>query len=533
MKKSVLLFLLICLTYLPSFGNQFVWDDEQFIQKNVFLTSVKYLPQIFTTNTIAGAGDVSNYYRPLTTLSFFIDRQVWGLTPFGFHLTNTLLHAGAAVVLFYLLVELGLGELAAFWIAAIFGLHPLQTEAVVYMNSRGDSLYALFLFGSLLCLQLALQRPKLPKIALMIGSLLLFIASVLSKEGAVAGLGLMGLLVGKDFVEKRLKFDAYVEKRIWESLLLIGGTTFVVIYFMLRSTVLNFANTFNYYGGQNQYTQSLIVRLQTFTLAFFEYLRFIFWPQNLHMERDLALVTSPLSWSVVGFGLFVVAIAALGWREWRKYQTLWVAGGFLWFLIMLVPVSGIIPINGLIYEHWLYVPLVGMGVAVWGLVRHFPPKIMAVVVVILALLTIRQNYIWRAPIPFYEYTLKFADSARLHNNLAMAYDEAGKYSLAVEQYSKAISLADVYPQTHYNLARTYVQMQRLPEAEAEYIKSLTLSPKFMPAVVDLLKLYLDQRRYHEALPLIQQLRTVYPNDASLASLYTATEKQATTLKTSP
>ena len=97
-------FLIIGLAiYGNSFDNQLFWDDDDNIINNVYIKDWRYLPNFFTESLISGAGQVSNYWRPLLLMSFAIDYRLWGLAPFGFHLTNVLLHLIAAWLIFLLL----------------------------------------------------------------------------------------------------------------------------------------------------------------------------------------------------------------------------------------------------------------------------------------------------------------------------------------------------------------------------------------------------------------------------------------------
>jgi len=188
MRRQVLILVAMgMLAYGLSLSNKFVWDDEQFIVRNRFIREFEYVDEIFRTNTIAGAGEVSNYYRPLTTLSFLGTYKLFGLSEFWFHATNTLLHVGAGVVLYLFLKELKMGEKASFWISLVFLVHPIQTEAVVYANSRGDSLYTLFLFLGLWVFARSFRDKRwwLTWVAVLFYGL-----SVLSKEIGLAGLSL-------------------------------------------------------------------------------------------------------------------------------------------------------------------------------------------------------------------------------------------------------------------------------------------------------------------------------------------------------
>lgn len=530
LKTALIIFTVIFLVYFPSFFNTFLWDDEQFIYRNVYTTSLEYLPQIFTTNTIAGAGEISNYYRPLTTLSFTIDRLIWGLSPFGFHLTNTLLHAGAAILIWIFMRRLNVPAVPAVVLALIFGLHPLQTEAVTYINSRGDSMYAFFLMLGLVAFTYVLRNQTLslnwqeyrwritvPVLAMV--SLAAFIASFLAKEIALAGVGVFGLLwLIKVVTEKNWK--AAQAATITLGLLAIS----VVCYLGLRLTVLNFSDSLNFYGEETLYTSSLVVRLLTFAKILFIYFRLLLVPYPLHMERSVELVTTWAEpWWLAAIGV-VVAVLVLGYIEWRRKQTWYIWFGSAWFMGFLLPVSGVVPINGLLYEHWLYMPLVGFFLAVWGGLRLLPPLgttqirygLLCALFVVYALLTLRQNWIWRAPIPFYTYTLQFADTARLHNNLAMALSDAGDQQAAIAAYQRAIVIEPGYPQVYYNLGRSYLELGDVTAAQAALETSYEISGgRFEHATLTLIELYRTQQNYEAILPLTEELLERYPDSIEL------------------
>ena len=174
--------------YLNSFNNEFFWDDEDLITKNVYVQSFR-VDKFFTENEIAGVGQVSNYWRPLLLISFALDYKLWGLHPIGFHLTNTLFHIFNAWLLFFIFGYLlakklnnDRGYLLSFLASLIFLIHPLQTEAVTYTAGRGDPMSALL---SLLAIgAYVLFREKKRPCALA-GSLIFFAAALMVKEQAV------------------------------------------------------------------------------------------------------------------------------------------------------------------------------------------------------------------------------------------------------------------------------------------------------------------------------------------------------------
>ena len=108
-KKIVILFVLLVvglIIYGNSFNNEFFWDDDDSIVNNIYIKDWKYLDNYFLENLIAGAGQVTDYYRPILLICFSLDYHFWGLEPFGFHLTNTFLHIIAAFLIFLLLRRL-------------------------------------------------------------------------------------------------------------------------------------------------------------------------------------------------------------------------------------------------------------------------------------------------------------------------------------------------------------------------------------------------------------------------------------------
>jgi len=232
----------------------------------------------------------------------------------------------------------------------------------------------------------------------------------------------------------------------------------------------------------------------------------------------------------VGMVVAIAGVLWLGWWEWKQKKTVWIGLGAAWFGGMLLPVSGVVPINGLLYEHWLYVPMVGVGVAAYGvwrmakrtdLERLQDPflKVMRVVVGVYVLLTWRQNYIWGEPVRFYEYTLKHGKAARLHNNLGMAYADAGKFEEALGQYERALATGEVYPQVHHNLGNVLLELNDVERAEESYRQAIEMSPGFFPAYGPLINIYIEQQKYAEALPYVKGLWQQYPDNGQYGLIY--------------
>jgi tetratricopeptide (TPR) repeat protein len=518
------------LIYFTSLFNQFVWDDEQFIYKNQYVINFD-LPKIFTTNTIAGAGQMSDYYRPLTTASFAVDHLIWKLLPFGYHLTNISLHLAAGIMLLLWLRELGLKK-PALLIAFIFLLHPLQTESVTYINSRGDSLYALFSLLSIYLLTKVLKNQsirlkfnqhslQLTEVSLLIISTVVYAFSILAKEIGLMTFGLQTLLIIFFHLLQRKNLFNHIKLGIFW----LANLGVAICYVAIRATWLNFHNTFNLYQNDSPYATNLLIRLLTFSKTLWVYFKLIIFPYPLYMDRSIDLVTNFNSVWPWLTALLVIIISTLAVIEILKKESAWIFLGAGWFLISLSPVSGIVPINGLIYEHWLYFPIIGFLILIYGCWNLFSLPVHKLVtyflislISIYSILTIRQNWIWRSPISLYEYLLQHTNTARIHNNLAMAYSDEKNYELAIYHYQQAIKLADIYPQTHHNLGQLYADMGNLAAAEQEYQQAIKLSPQFYFSYLPLINIYVKEKKYDQAQKLIDELILVNPGNTKLLQL---------------
>lgn len=536
MRIRTAVFLLIVITflvYLSSLWNQFVWDDEQFIYKNTYVLQFD-LRNIFTQNTVAGAATISNYYRPLTTLSFAIDNQVWGLHEFGFHLTNTFLHIACGILLFGLLLKLGIGKKSSFWLSLIFLVHPIQTEAVTYINSRGDSLYTFFGLLSVLCFLFVLQKEKrsisiynltitvTPGIFSVL-SIAFYIASVFSKEIGIATIGLHFLVLIVYLVKEKATFFSkkFLLRNIYLIPTLFSLVLTAAIYLGLRSSVLNFNNSFNFYSEKSLYGESLLVRLLTFSKIILIYCKLLLIPFPLFMERNTDLVTSFFSFFPWITMLIFSVLLYIGWLELKKTKKIFIWFGLAWFLGMLVPDSGIVPINGLLYEHWLYLPMVGFFIVIWRLTTLFLSNIyqtmgaknnlyiLSAYIVTLSILTIRQNYFWSTPIHLYEHLLHYTRSGRIYNNLAMAYADAGQKQKALDTYQKSLQFGDFYPQVHHNMGNAYRDLGDTTKAIEEYKKAIAMDKNFFYSYNALFILYTKQQMYEELLTESKATQTLF------------------------
>ena len=145
-QRCVLLLVLLAVAtvvaYVPALQAGFIWDDDSYVEDNAVLRTIGGLTRIWFEPT-----SIPQYY-PLVHTTFWLEYQLWGLQPFGYHLVNVLLHLVAVVLLFVLVRRLALP--GALLVAGVFALHPVMVESVAWVTERKNVLSMVFYLASAL-----------------------------------------------------------------------------------------------------------------------------------------------------------------------------------------------------------------------------------------------------------------------------------------------------------------------------------------------------------------------------------------------
>jgi tetratricopeptide (TPR) repeat protein len=471
----ITLVLIVFLVYANVYSFQFLYDDEFLIQHNTLLRSLSGLWRSFLTSSTGGSGGADNFYRPLQGALYTVVFTLFGLSTAAFHVLNIALHAANAVLIWTLGRRLGFSPRAAWIGAVIWAVHPLHTEAVTYMSATADPLYTFFVLLGLLLIAPAFKARDLAL------ACLIFLLGLLSKEAAIVFPALAVVVRGYLLPpERRWHWRPY--------LVTLPFWLLAAAYLLARKTFLNFDNTFDFYKTANVYTENWWVRLYTFMATLPSYLELLFWPHGQHMDRAFPVfVNFWLAPVLIGAVILTIAALVCGWEAatGRSKRSLVI----FWFAAAHVPHTGVLlPVNSFFLEHWMYLPSIALFWAIGHtLATRVPAKIgsalTAVIVLSLSVATWKQNKVWADPITFYENILSYGPRvARVQNNLAMAYSDAGRDDDAIQHYQEAIRLEDIYPQTHHNLALAYLRQGKVAEARAEFERALRLKPDFFPSL---------------------------------------------------
>ncbi len=471
MKHLLIIAILGFAVYVNSLGGEFIWDDEVIIQHNPTMANWAGVSKVFTRDLEGGKGERTSYYRPIQLITYMMDFSLWKLTPAGYHLTNILLHILVALTLYWLINILYGNTLLAFFTSLLFIAHPIHTGAVAYIAGRADLLAALFM---LLCFIFCIKETYFKRPISYILIILTFSLALMSKEKSLI---LPALLL--------LYYHVFKKKFNKNNFLIV--LTILFIYIVFRMVVVKGA-----LPSKSEFA-TLLERIPGFFVAITNYTRIVLLPINLHMEYGNKVFYFANPKAILGLAILCLS---LFYAFLKRNDNKLVFFSILWIFITLLPVSNIYPLNAYMAEHWLYVPSMGLFLimadslrSMYALkkFRDFAVVIVLSMVTFWSCLTIRQNEYWRERIAFYKRTLRYApDSARIYNNLGLAYYTMGRRNEAIALYRRAIELEPRFADAYHNLGAACTEMDKKIFL---FKKALKLDPSLTQARIKLCSVY--------------------------------------------
>ena len=475
------------------------YDDNVYVYDNSTITQgINLHGVVWIFTHVDGRGE----WLPVTAISRMLDCQLYGLHPGGHHLTNVLLHAATAILLFLLLRNLTGRFWAAAFVAAVFAIHPLRVESVAWVTERKDVLSGLFFMLTLLCYAKAatgrrwlVTGTQTEVASPLIRSLYYWLAVVFF------ALGLMSkpMLVTLPFVLLLLDYwplgrvvgrtcEVRNGKKPPEKPLVPGFLILEKIPFLLLSaaacvvTVLVQRNSI-----ASVQAFDLSSRIGNALVSCVGYVWQMIYPVGLAVFYPYP--QNHLSPGEIGLSLLVLCLITAGVLAGRQRHP-YLLVGWLWYLGMLVPVIGLLQVGDQARaDRYTYLPEIGLYVlATWGAMelcgawRHGRVLMGAAAAVILGMLLARacdQTRYWRDSETLWAHTLACTSENYLaHNNLGLALASEGKPAEAIEQYQRALQIMPDYAKAHNNLGVVLAGEGRWAEAIGQYERALQLEPDY-------------------------------------------------------
>ena len=504
MKKFVPLLLLalaVCGVYAPVVRNGFVWDDTALVLRDPLIRSWRLIPEGFQHFLFTDA-TASDFYRPIQRLTYTAEYAAFGFNALPFHVTSVICHLAAAIALLFFAREFlrfcGADERARQWVpviaAMVWAIHPVQTSAVAYISGRADPLAALFGFSGLCVGLITLRSAGARAWLLTAAAAILFVLSALSKE---AGLIFLALWLAIVIARSKASIPA------------------LSIIALVLATYLSLRLPAKHIEPPPREAPPVLVRPILAARAIAEYAGILAFSRNLHMERDIETRPS-------GFGEASITGAAR--RELQTLAGIILTAGFVYWLtrerkrdravflalllttITYLPVSGIVPLNATVAEHWLYLPsaflLLATTLCVTRFIEsHAPMHLRRVAVAALAVCmlllggrTFSRTFDWKDQRTFLERTIASGgDSARMLINLGSLEMNEGRLDLARKHLDAALQKEPEQPHGVINAAAVALKQNDFVRAQ-ELLARATKMP-------------LVEARAHEMLTVLEHKQT--------------------------
>jgi protein O-mannosyl-transferase len=501
------------IVYSDAFYCSFHFDDFEFIVNNSFIKNFQDL------------GNLWNYYpcRFLTFLSFALNYHMHRLDVFGYHLFNLLVHIISAILVWWLTLltlttpvmkENKISQhfnVIALFTGLIFVSHPVQIQAVTYIWQRSASLATFFYLISL-CLYIKARLPvsgvyRVSHKYYYIFSLLIAIMTMFTKEIAIT-LPLMILFYEFSFLSINGKIN-------WSSI-----TPFLLILLMIPLTMLlthstKFQEIKSIMEGPGGI--SPIHYFLTELRVLVTYIRLTFLPFNQNLDYDYPLYKNIFELPVFISFLSLMTIFFIAQRIFSKHRL--VAFSIFWFFLSLLPESSILPFNDVIFEHRLYLPMVGYSIfivsALYYLSQRFTIKTMIVLLIMIitlnSILTYQRNKVWKDESTLWVDTAqKTPNKSRPYIFLAYYYDTQYNFSQAISNYSKAIEVDSNSWMAYNNRGNVYVEQGKTTQAVLDFNKAIAINPNFAEVYMNRGNLYNHLGQTAQAISDFNKAITINP-----------------------
>ncbi len=530
------------LVYLPSLHNDFVgvWDDNINIVENPHIRSLDTAFLRWAFFDFHGSN-----WLPLTWISLAIDYALWGLNPFGYHLTNIILHAFNSLVAVLLIIKLletakarssqpvvltFLSERTILIVATVtgllFGIHPVHVESVAWAAERKDLLCALFFLLSIMMYMSysnswnqavssqesdesandgATQNKVFTNKHYLL-ALGFFVLALLSKPMAVSLPGVLLILDWYPFNRIR-SFGTF-----WKAT--AGKIPFFIL--SLASSIITILAQSSGESVASLEFVPLSSRVLVALQSLIAYLGKMLLPLNLvpfYPYPENVSLFSAQHWSsiVIMIGISAAAVTA------AKKQRLWLSA-WGYYVVTLIPVLGFVQVgNQAMADRYTYLPSLGpflvIGlVIVWiqekanklhrnGMILKFTYWVMVICLLFtLLFITFRQMGVWQNSYVLWNHTIaRGFESATAYNNRGLSLDEMGQRDRASEDFNRAIVLDPGNYFAYNNQGVVYGKNVQYEKSIEYFSKAIAINPNHADSYCNLGLSYFNIKQYDLAM----------------------------------
>jgi Flp pilus assembly protein TadD len=499
------------------------FDDNDYITENHHVQAgwtIEGVVWAFTTR-------FHRHWHPVTWLSHMTDCQFFGLNPGWHHLSSVFFHMVNTLLLFFVFRQMTRAVWRSAFVAALFALHPLHVEPVAWVADRKDVLSTFFWMLTMWVYVRYAERPGFTRYVLV---LIGFILGLMAKSMVVT-LPLVLLLLdywplgrfefGQSFAGQSIgarKFTDAGRQRIpafrvvWEKALLflmIGAFAVVAVLVMHRGRTLGSAMG-AFWPRKDLIAGSLV--------HYISYIGKMFWPLDLATPYPEALM--PPGWQVGGAGLLLLCISFLAF--WQGRRRPYLAVGWLWYLLTLVPVIGLLRSGPqVIADRYTYVPLIGLSIMIaWSVPdllagwRHGRTALVVsagIVLLVLMMSAWHQVGHWKNSVTLLTHTVNMtADNWLAHNNLGVALKDQGRFEEAISHYAEALRIDPAYAVARSNLGIALAEQGKFEEAIEHFSEALRIQPNYEEAHYNLGLALAKQGNVQEAIRHFSEALRIKP-----------------------
>lgn len=506
---SVFLGLISWSVFGQTLGHQFInFDDDDYVFRNPKVSkgfSVEGVVWAFTNVHAAN-------WHPLTWLSHMLDCQLYGFNPGYHHLTNVLLHTATSILLFLVLRRMTAFLWRSAFVAAIFVIHPLRAESVAWVAERKDLLSGLFF---VLTLAAYVRFARGPWSTARYGLVLFLFALGLMCKPMLVTLPLVLLLLDywplnrlapASNEAKSLPLSRLILEKL--PLLALSAGSAGATLFAQKTAMEPLADT------------SLMMKLGNAIISSVAYMRQMLWPSDLIAYYPFSVSEITLA-RVLGSGVVLVSISVAVFFL-RRYRYL--VTGWLWYLIMLGPVIGILQVgNQARADRYTYLTQIGLALAItwavadlcarWPHRRLFIGSLSAIILTTLILTARTQVSFWKDSQTLWSQVLsRSPNNVMAELNLGEAVLMLGRTTEAITHFERALHNAPRLATAHGSLGAALLKIGQVEAALSHFQQSLESKPNQASVHSSMAVALLEIGRVDESMTHLRKALEIDPND---------------------